>query len=97
MVIVSYDSLQREPDELLELNPQVVVLDEAHYIKNGKVCHRALVGTLAPWTNALRVALTETHVCNSIPFAAARPPRPARPSARRPPCRSSSAPGGRCC
>lgn len=52
MVIVSYDSLQREPDELLELNPQVVVLDEAHYIKNGKVCYRALVGMLESCTNA---------------------------------------------
>ncbi|GLI68485.1 hypothetical protein VaNZ11_012913 [Volvox africanus] len=36
VIVVSYDTLSRAPEQLRELNPKMVVLDEAHYIKNGK-------------------------------------------------------------
>ncbi|GFR49779.1 hypothetical protein Agub_g11714, partial [Astrephomene gubernaculifera] len=36
VVVVSYDQLLRTADKLKALKPRMVVLDEAHYIKNGK-------------------------------------------------------------
>ncbi|EFJ51368.1 hypothetical protein VOLCADRAFT_103414 [Volvox carteri f. nagariensis] len=36
MVVISYDTLSRAGDQIQKLKPQMVVLDEAHYIKNGK-------------------------------------------------------------
>jgi SNF2 family DNA or RNA helicase len=66
LVVLNYDILEAHADRLLERDPQALILDESHYVKNPRARRTKVAVELAKRMpdEALRLALTGTPILN---------------------------------
>ncbi len=66
IVVLNYDILEAHADRLLQLQPEALVLDESHYVKNPRARRTKVAVELASRLpdDALRLALTGTPILN---------------------------------
>jgi SWI/SNF-related matrix-associated actin-dependent regulator 1 of chromatin subfamily A len=66
LVVLNYDILEAHADRLLQRDPQALILDESHYVKNPRARRTKVAVELAKRMpdDALRLALTGTPILN---------------------------------
>jgi len=65
-ILINYDILDRYIDSLIQWQPDTIIVDESHYIKNIKTRRTKMVLELANHTNARIICLTGTPLLSRV-------------------------------